>query len=87
MMGADCFPREGKHGLSDYRSKFLKEIAPHLDTDNMFIADVVPYTEQQYQFEVMKGDVDKVNTQTGCGGIPVGECVPGADRHFLVPHP
>lgn len=48
----------------DYRSKFLKEIAPHLDTDNMFIADVVPYTEQQYQFEVMKGDVDKVNTQT-----------------------
>lgn len=30
----------------------------------MFIADVVPYTEQQYQFEVMKGDVDKVNTQT-----------------------
>jgi putative ABC transport system permease protein len=49
---------------SDYRSKFLKEIAPHLDTDNMFIADVVPYTEQQYQFEVMKGDVDKVNTQT-----------------------
>ena len=23
----------------------------------------------------------------GCGGIPVGECVPGADRHFLVPHP
>lgn len=49
---------------SDYRSKFLKEIAPHLDTDNMFIADVAPYTEQQYQFEVMKGDVDKVNTQT-----------------------
>ena len=50
--------------LRDYGSKFLKEIAPHLDTDNMFIADVVPYTEQQYQFEVMKGDVDKVNTQT-----------------------
>ncbi|MGN8993299.1 MULTISPECIES: FtsX-like permease family protein [Bacteroides] len=48
----------------DYRSRFLKEIAPHLDTDNMFIADVVPYTEQQYQFEVVRGDVDKVNTQT-----------------------
>lgn len=48
----------------DYRSKFLKEIAPHLDTDDMFIADVAPYTEQQKQFEVMQGDVDKVNTQT-----------------------
>ncbi len=48
----------------DYRDKFLKEIAPHLDTDNMFIADVTPYTEQQLQFEVMNGNVDKVNTQT-----------------------
>ena len=48
----------------DYRNKFLKEIAPHLDTDDIFIADVAPYTEQQKQFEVMQGDVDKVNTQT-----------------------
>ena len=48
----------------DYRDKFLKEIAPRLDTDNMFIADVVPYEEQQLLYEVMKGDVDKVNTQT-----------------------
>ena len=30
----------------------------------MFIADVAPYTEQQLQFEVMRGDTDKVNTQT-----------------------
>lgn len=48
----------------DYRHRFIKEIAPRLDTDNMFIADVAPYTEQQLQFEVMSGDMDKVNTQT-----------------------
>lgn len=47
----------------DYRAHFLNEIAPRLDTDNMFIADVVPYTEQQTQFEVMNGDTDKVNSQ------------------------
>lgn len=48
----------------DYRYRFIKEIAPRLDTDNMFIADIAPYTEQQLQFEVMRGDTDKVNTQT-----------------------
>lgn len=48
----------------DYRYQFIKDIAPRLDTDNMFIADVSPYTEQQLQFEVMRGDTDKVNTQT-----------------------
>lgn len=48
----------------DYRSRFINEIAPRLDMDNMFIADVAPYTEQQLQFEVMRGDTDKVNTQT-----------------------
>lgn len=48
----------------DYRSRFVSEIAPRIDTDNMFVADVAPYTEQQLQFEVMRGDTDKVNTQT-----------------------
>ena len=48
----------------DYRSRFIREVAPRLDTDNMFIADVAPYTEQQLQFEVMNGDTDRVNTQT-----------------------
>lgn len=48
----------------DYRSRFIREVAPRLDTDNMFIADVAPYTEQQLQFEVMRGDTDRVNTQT-----------------------
>lgn len=48
----------------DYRSRFISEVAPRLDTDNMFIADVAPYTEQQLQFEVMNGDTDKVNTQS-----------------------
>lgn len=48
---------------SDFRANFIKEIAPRLDTDNMFVADAVPYTEQQLQFEVMNGDTDKVNTQ------------------------
>lgn len=48
----------------DYRSRFISEIAPRLDMDNMFVADVVPYDEQQLQFEVMRGDTDKVNTQT-----------------------
>lgn len=48
----------------DYRYRFIKETASRLDTDNMFIADVAPYTEQQLQFEVMRGDTDKVNTQT-----------------------
>lgn len=48
----------------DYRSRFISEIAPRLDTDNMFVADVIPYDEQQLQFEVMSGDTDKVNTQT-----------------------
>lgn len=47
----------------DYRDKFLKEIAPRLDTDNMFVADAAPYSDQQLQFEVMNGDTDKVNTQ------------------------
>lgn len=47
----------------DFRANFLNEIAPRLDTDNMFVADAVPYYEQQLQFEVMNGDTDKVNTQ------------------------
>ena len=48
----------------DYRFQFISNIASRLDTDNMFIADVSPYTDQQLQFEVLKGDTDKVNTQT-----------------------
>lgn len=48
---------------SDYRERFLKEVAPRLDTDNIFIADAMPYSLQQEQFEVMNGDTDKVNTQ------------------------
>lgn len=47
----------------DYRAKFINEIAPRLDVDDLFVADAVPYTEQQLQFEVMNGDTDKVNTQ------------------------
>lgn len=55
-----------KPGADDanYREKFLKEIAPRLDADNIFVADAVPYSEQQFQFEVMNGDTDKVNTQS-----------------------
>ena len=63
-MVADCFPREDL--LPTDRiigSKFLREIAPKLDTDNAFVADAAPYTEQQLQFEVMNGDTDKVNSQ------------------------
>ena len=48
---------------SDYRAKFIREIAPRLDVDDLFVADAVPYTEQQLQFEVMNGDTDKVNSQ------------------------
>lgn len=48
----------------DYRYQFIRNIASRLDTDNMFVADVAPYTDQQLQFEVMRGDTDKVNTQT-----------------------
>lgn len=48
----------------DFRNNFLTEIASHLDMDNMFIADVVPYSQQQFLYEVMRGDTDKVNTQT-----------------------
>lgn len=47
----------------DYRDKFIKEIAPRLDTDNLFVADATPYTNQQLQFEIMYGDTDKVNSQ------------------------
>ena len=47
----------------DYRAKFVREIAPRLDVDDLFVADAVPYTEQQLQFEVMNGDTDKVNSQ------------------------
>ena len=47
----------------DYRAKFIREIAPRLDIDDLFVADAVPYTEQQLQFEVMNGDTDKVNSQ------------------------
>ena len=42
----------------DYRAKFVREIAPRLDVDDLFVADAVPYTEQQLQFEVMNGDTD-----------------------------
>ena len=45
----------------DYREQFLREIAPRLDTDNIFVADAEPYTQMQAQFEVMYGDTDKVN--------------------------
>lgn len=48
----------------DYRAKFVREIAPRLDVDDLFVADAVPYTEQQLEFEVMNGDTDKVNSQT-----------------------
>ena len=48
----------------DYREQFLREIAPRLDTDNIFVADAEPYTQMQAQFEVMYGDTDKVNSQT-----------------------
>jgi len=47
----------------DYRTNFIREIAPRLDVDDLFVADAVPYTEQQLQFEVMNGDTDKVNSQ------------------------
>lgn len=47
----------------DYRNHFLKDIASRLDTDNMFVVDATPYANQQLQFEVMRGDVDKVNGQ------------------------
>ncbi|WP_044270144.1 FtsX-like permease family protein [Bacteroides timonensis] len=47
----------------DYRAKFVREIAPRLDVDDLFVADAVPYTEQQLEFEVMNGDTDKVNSQ------------------------
>ena len=31
----------------DYRTNFIREIAPRLDVDDLFVADAVPYTEQQ----------------------------------------
>lgn len=49
---------------SDYREQFLREIAPRLDTDNVFVADAIPYTQMQEQFEVLYGDTDKLNSQT-----------------------
>lgn len=49
---------------SDYREQFLREIAPRLDTDNVFVADAIPYTQMQAQFEVLYGDTDKLNSQT-----------------------
>ena len=48
----------------DFRARFNREIAPRLDVDNVFVADAVPYTTDQHLFEVMNGDVDRVNTQT-----------------------
>lgn len=47
-----------------YREKFIREMAARLDTDNLFIADATPYTQQEHQFEVMNGDTDKVNSQS-----------------------
>ena len=47
----------------DYREKFIREIAPRLDVDNLFVADAAPYAQMQLQFEVMNGDTDKVNSQ------------------------
>lgn len=47
----------------DFRARFNREIASRLDVDNVFVADAVPYTTQQHLFEVMNGDVDRVNTQ------------------------
>ncbi len=61
-IGMPCFVKPAADG-PDYREKFLREIAPKLDTDNAFVADAAPYTEQQLQFEVMNGDTDKVNSQ------------------------
>lgn len=45
----------------DFRANFIKEMASRLDTDNVFVADAVPYTEQRLQFEIMNGDTDNVN--------------------------
>ena len=49
---------------ADYREKFIREMAERLDTDNLFVADVTPYTQQEHQFEVARGDTDKVNSQS-----------------------
>lgn len=62
-MGANRFSCEVCCRWPDYRAKFIREIAPRLDVDDLFVADAVPYTEQQLQFEVMNGDTDKVNSQ------------------------
>lgn len=48
----------------DYRQYFLDEIAPKLDIDNLFVVDAVPYILQQEEFEVLRGDTDRVNTHT-----------------------
>lgn len=47
----------------DYRERFVQEIAPRLDIDNLFIADAVPYAQQQLLFEILNGDTDKVKSQ------------------------
>ena len=70
----------------DYREKFLREIAPKLDTDNAFVADAAPYTEQQLQFEVMNGDTDKVNSRAVVVLFLLVNVFFGVNRHLLVPY-
>lgn len=47
----------------DFRARFDSEVAPRLDAGKLYVSDAVPYTSQQYLYEVMTGDSDRVNTQ------------------------
>lgn len=62
--GSIVFRVKAAADSADYREKFVREIAARLDTDNLFVADATPYTQQEHQFEVMNGDTDKVNSQS-----------------------
>lgn len=67
MIGADpsvTFRVKPEADKPDFRQHFLDQVAPTLDIDNMFVVDVIPYTQQQEEFEVLCGDTDRVNTHT-----------------------
>lgn len=54
---------------ADYRQKFLEQVAPRMDVDNMFVPDVVPYYSLQTKKEMLYGDVDRVNTNLIVGSF------------------
>ena len=67
----------------DYREQFLREIAPRLDTDNIFVADAEPYYANAGTVRSAVWRYGQGEQSDNSGTVPLGKCLLGTDRNFL----